>query len=137
MKTVTSIIALFLSLTLTVCAQGYKKETAKTKQKVETKKEVAPKKDAGKVELLDLNTATVAQLEALPGIGKAYASKIVAGRPYKMKSDLVSKNIVPKAAYEKCAALIIAKQGTPAKVTEPAKTPAKAPVGKKTPATTK
>ncbi|MBL0173833.1 MAG: helix-hairpin-helix domain-containing protein [Ignavibacteria bacterium] len=131
MKTVIAIAALFLALNITASAQGYKKETAKAKQKVEAAKEAAPKKDAVKAELLDLNTATVAQLEALPGIGKAYASKIVAGRPYKMKSELVSKNIVPKGTYEKCAALIIAKQGT-----APAP-PVKAPVVKKTPATTK
>jgi DNA uptake protein ComE-like DNA-binding protein len=66
--------------------------------------------DASKAELVDINSATEAQLKELPGIGDAYSKKIVAGRPYANKTQLVSKNIVPQATYDKISDKIIAKQ---------------------------
>lgn len=76
------------------------------------KKAIAAAKEAPKAatKMVDVNTASQAELEALPTIGKAKATKIIAGRPWKGKDDLVAKGILSDADYAKVKDMIIAKQ---------------------------
>jgi competence protein ComEA len=83
----------------------YQNQPSKSSKKAAATPAASPQAD-----LLDINTATKEQLEALPGIGTAYSQKIIDGRPYAKKSDLVSKKVLPQATYNKIKNKIIAKQ---------------------------
>ena len=98
-------LATLLALTI-FAATAYAQGGAGTK-KSSTPSENAAKKTK-KADLVDINAASKDQLTALPGIGDAYSQKIIDGRPYNTKHDLVSRKIIPQATYDGVKEMIIA-----------------------------
>lgn len=60
------------------------------------------------VDEVDINSATPQQLNALPGFGPAYTRRVIAGRPYRSKNQLVTRGVIPQAEYERIRDMIAA-----------------------------
>jgi DNA uptake protein ComE-like DNA-binding protein len=116
-------LLLFASLSFAADVKVADKNSA---AKPSAEKVAAETKAPAKKELVDINSANDAELKAVPGIGDAYAAKIIVGRPYANKTQLKSRNILPGPVYEKVKDQLIAKQ--------PPKDAAAKPAAKEAPA---
>jgi len=105
------VVALMFAITLSAPSAFAADKKSKDKPAAVQKAEADKKKDApAPGGLVDLNTASKQELMAISGIGEAYSDKIIAGRPYKNKTQLKTKGNIPAHVYEKIKDKVIAKQ---------------------------
>lgn len=113
-KTMANLFVAFLLICVASGSAFSQTKTTGKKSEPVPNSEKSASKAPKNAELVDINSASKQQLMTLPGIGDAYSQKIIDGRPYRAKNQLVQKNIIPQATYDKISAQIIARQNTAA-----------------------
>ncbi len=116
-KSALVVVSLLLSAGLGIAAETKAPAAVKADSKTSAaavkenaKARAADTKTPAKAMLIDINSANEAELKSVPGIGDAYAAKIIAGRPYANKTQLKSRKVVPSILYEQVKDKLIAKQ---------------------------
>ena len=108
-KNLFKVIAIIVSL-LFISTVGFAADPKAPAKPTPPAKPTVAKPADTKTALIDINTATKAELSAIPGIGDVYSQKIIDGRPFAKKDQLKSKKIIPATTYDKIKDKIIAKQ---------------------------
>lgn len=121
MKTLTTILLGTVAALGLAAAQP---AAAPAKPAAPAAKTAAAKKHVAAANIVDINTASLDELKALPGVGDAYAQKIVAGRPYKGRNELLDRKILPSDVYAKIRLQVKARQPKTAAVPATKATPA-------------
>jgi competence protein ComEA len=111
-KTLANLLVMLVAFCFVTGSVFGSSQTATKKTDQTSQKKSDTQKSEKKAAQIDINSASKQDLMTLPGIGDAYAQKIIDNRPYKAKNQLVQKKIIPQATYDKISDQIIAKQSS-------------------------